>query len=295
MADFADLSANLPERLDVLLAELLPQPAGPAARLAEAMAYAVKGGGKRVRARLVLLSGQVFGVAPGSCLRTGAAIECLHAYSLIHDDLPCMDDALTRRGKPACHRAFDEATAVLAGDALQALAFEILSDPLTHAQGSVRAELTLELARAAGAGGMCAGQMVDLLAQGHVLDLAAIYAMERLKTGALIRFSAQAGGILAQAEPHHRAALGTYGEALGLAFQIRDDLIDIQGDAEAAGKDLGRDQASAKATPVALLGSAGAEAELDRLAQAASTALADLPGDVAGLQSLIGFVVNRDR
>ncbi len=235
-------------------------------RVTEAMRYATLGGGKRLRGFLVLGSAGLFDVQRDRALRVAAAIECLHAYSLVHDDLPCMDDDDLRRGRPTVHIAFDEAVAVLAGDALQTLAFELLADPATHPDGAVRAALCLALARASGAAGMVGGQAMDIAAEtaGTPLDLAAITRLQALKTGALIGFAAQAGGILGGAGPGARAALAAYADALGLAFQIRDDLIDATGDARAAGKRVGKDAAAGKATFVGLLG-------LDAAAKRAST------------------------
>jgi farnesyl diphosphate synthase len=277
--------------VDDWLAAVLPAADGPAAPLYAAMRYSALGGGKRVRAFLVKATADLFAVPSEQSLAVGAALELLHAYSLIHDDLPPMDDAATRRGKPACHRAFDEATAILAGDALQAVAFEILAGPdLAIADGTSRA-LVLGLARGAGPMGMCGGQMIDLRALDLGLDLAGTRQLQAMKTGALIRFACEAGCILGGAGADDRAALLAYGEKLGLAFQIADDLLDVRGDALAVGKDVGND--AGKATFVGLLGIAGAEAELKSLHTEASTLLDSFAERATLLRSLFGFVIDR--
>ncbi len=279
--------------LEAELGALLPAAEGERARLAAAMRHAVLGGGKRLRGFLVLEGGRLTGAPASARRRVAAAIELLHAYSLVHDDLPAMDDATMRRGRPACHRAFDEATALLAGDALQALAFEVLAREDWPAPAGVRLRLLRELAAAAGAAGMCGGQMCDLEAQRRSLDEAGIREMQALKTGALIRFSCRAGAILAGAGERAIAALDDYGAALGLAFQISDDLLDLHGDAAETGKDVGRDAASGKATLVALLGEAEAKRRLAALREEAEAALARLPVDAILLRALFEFVIAR--
>jgi farnesyl diphosphate synthase len=279
------------EAVDAWLDAVLPEPRGPAAPLNAAMRYSALGGGKRVRAFLVKAVADLFDVADEPSLATGAALELLHAYSLIHDDLPAMDDARTRRGKPACHLAYDEATAILAGDALQALAFEILAGPLLEVDDRTSRALTLGLARAAGPAGMCGGQMIDLLADGLALDLAGIRELQAKKTGALIRFACEAGCILGRAGEADRDALLDYGDKLGLAFQISDDLLDVRGDVAAVGKDVGND--AGKATFVGLLGIAGAEAELKSLHSKASTLLDRFAERATLLRTLFGFVIDR--
>lgn len=264
-----------------------------AAPLVEAMRYAALGGGKRVRAFLVHASGRTFGATPAACRRVGAAVECIHAYSLVHDDLPAMDDAATRRGRPACHRAFDEATAILAGDALQALAFEILAADDWPCRDGLRARLMGELATASGYRGMAGGQMIDLLAEGASLDVGAITRLQRLKTGALIAFACRAGGLLGEADGAQIERLDAYSADLGLAFQIKDDLLDVTGDEEALGKDPGRDVASAKATFVSLLGIAGASRELESLRASARTALEPFGDAAHWLKALVDFVIDR--
>ena len=277
--------------LESELAALLPPEDGD--RLAAAMRYAVLGGGKRLRGFLVLEGGRLFGAGRAACLRTAAAIELLHAYSLVHDDLPAMDDASLRRGRPACHRAFGEATALLAGDALQALAFEVLAREDGPPAPALRLRLLRELAAAAGAAGMCGGQMRDLLAEGRSLDEAAILDLQAKKTGALIRFSCRAGALLADAGEEAVAALDRYGARLGLAFQISDDLLDREGATRETGKDVGRDDAAGKATLVALLGEEGARRRLSALYEEACEALAGLPGDAILLRELFQFVIDR--
>ena len=247
--------------MDGLFAELLALPEDPSRRLYEAMRYAAIGGGKRLRPLLVIAGGALFDVPQAQLLRAGLAVECIHVHSLIHDDLPCMDDDDLRRGRPTVHLAYDEASAVLAGDALLALAFEILSAPETHPGGCVRSELVLELARAAGAGGMAGGQMLDLAAEGQPLDIAGITRLQQLKTGALIEFAVEAACIMGRLGPDARAPYRGYARSLGLAFQVADDLLDHVGDEAAAGKRLQKDAEAGKATFVSL---AGEEADLLR-------------------------------
>ncbi len=277
--------------VDVWLDAFLPPATGAAEPLMAAMRYSALGGGKRVRAFLVKAVGDLFDVPAAQSLAVGAAIELLHAYSLIHDDLPAMDDAATRRGKPACHKAFDEAVAILAGDALQALAIEILARPELGVDDATSRALTLGLVRAAGPAGMCGGQMIDLRAAELDLDLAGIRQLQDLKTGALIRFACEAGCILGHATDGDRQALLAYGDKLGLAFQISDDLLDVRGDQEAVGKDVGND--TDKATFVATLGVDGAEGELKSLHIEASTLLDRFSDRATLLRTLFGFVIDR--
>ena len=285
--------ARAAAELERELARLLPAAEDAPARLAAAMRHAVLGGGKRLRGFLVLEGGRLTGALPDACLRAAAAIELLHAYSLIHDDLPAMDDATLRRGRPACHLAFDEATALLAGDALQALAFELLVRGDWPAEDGVRLRLLRELAVAAGAAGMCGGQMRDLEAERASFDEAAILELQAMKTGALIRFSCRAGAILAAAPEADVARLDLYGARLGLAFQISDDLLDLHGAVAETGKDVGRDAAAGKATLVALLGEEGARRRLVALYEEACEALAHLPEDAILLRELFEFVIHR--
>ena len=286
--------ADAAARVEEALAALLPDPANsPAPRLAEAMRYAVLGGGKRLRPFLILEGARLCGVPDARALRTAAAVEFVHCYSLVHDDLPAMDDDDLRRGRPTVHKAFDEATAILAGAALLTFAFEVLADPATHPDGAVRAALVAGLARAAGGGGMCAGQALDLAAeQAETLPEAALERLARLKTGALIAFSAQAGAILA-ADEAARAALAAYGEDVGLAFQIADDLLDVTGDAADVGKGVGKDAARGKQTLVGHRGIGRARAEAAGLAESAARRL-DLFGEKAEqLRRVAHFTVSR--
>jgi farnesyl diphosphate synthase len=279
--------------VEALLERLLPPVAGAQARLHEAMRYATLGGGKRLRPFLVVAAGELQDVPEARALRVGAAIEMIHGYSLIHDDLPAMDDALLRRGRPSCHRQFDEASAILAGDALQALAFEVLTEPATHPDAAVRCALALGLARAAGAAGMCGGQMIDLLAEGQALDLDQVLELQRLKTGALIRFACESGAVLGAASEADRAALAAFAADLGLAFQIQDDLLDLTGDAAKTGKDQGLDAAAGKATVAGLLGVEGARAKLVALQESANRHLERF-GERAGLlRAVVEFVISR--
>jgi farnesyl diphosphate synthase len=265
------------------------------ARVFEAMRYSSLDGGKRLRAFFVLAGATLFKVAALSALRTASAVEFVHAYSLIHDDLPAMDDDDLRRGKPSCHKQFDEATAILAGDALQALAFEVLAHEDTHGDPAVRAALVGELAKAAGAHGMVGGQMLDILAesQGPDLSIGAITRLQRLKTGALISFSCSSGAILGKASEPLRAALAAYAHDLGLAFQIVDDLLDIEGSAAELGKTPGKDAAAGKATFVSILGKERARAQADLLARQAAAHLEPFGEPADLLRQATKFVVAR--
>jgi farnesyl diphosphate synthase len=274
---------------------LLPKGDTGEARVFEAMRYSSLDGGKRLRAFFVLAGATLFKVAGLSALRTASAIEFVHAYSLIHDDLPAMDDDDLRRGKPSCHKQFDEATAILAGDALQALAFEVLAHGDTHGDPAVRAALVTELAKAAGAHGMVGGQMLDLLAEGQESDMSigAITRLQRLKTGALISFSCTSGAILGKASEPLRAALAAYAHDLGLAFQIVDDLLDIEGSAAELGKTPGKDEAAGKATFVSILGKERARAQADLLARQAAAHLEPFGRAADLLRQAAEFVVAR--
>ena len=282
---------------DLLALEAQPGEAVRPRRLIEAMRYATLGGGKRLRPFLVVETARALGRSDGGPIRVGAAIECVHAYSLIHDDLPAMDDDDLRRGRPTTHRAFDEATAILAGDGLQALAFEILADPRTDPSAEVRVALSLGLARAAGLAGMVGGQMLDIEAETAVApftfeDVARLQAM---KTGALLRFSVEAGARLAGARPPVSDALGAFGGAVGTAFQIADDLLDAEGDTATLGKRAGKDAGRRKATLVAALGLEGARQELKRLIDKARAAVdaAGLGASGDGLRAAAEFVAQR--
>lgn len=260
-------------RLDRLLApSRAPAPLGT--RLGQAMRYAALGGGKRLRPFLLIESARLFGIAEEEALPAACALECVHCYSLVHDDLPSMDDDAIRRGRPTLHIAFDEATAILAGDALLTLAFEILSEPSTHADPAIRAELVLLMAKAGGWQGMALGQALDLSSERRDFGPAETAYMQALKTGTLFRFACEAGAILGRAPASDRAALLAYASSFGQAFQLADDLLDAQGDAEALGKAVAKDASRGKATLVALLGVDGAKAKLAGLVAEAETALA---------------------
>ncbi|MGH7057258.1 MAG: polyprenyl synthetase family protein [Acetobacteraceae bacterium] len=276
---------------------LLPEADGPERRLDSAMRYATLGGGKRLRAFLVMQSAALFDVAYTRSSRVAAAVEMVHAYSLVHDDLPAMDDDDLRRGKPSTHRAFDEATAILAGDALQARAFEIMAEPdgspEAEADARVGAELVAAFAGAIGGRGMVGGQMVDMLAEGLALGAAEITRLQALKTGRLIQFSAEAGAILGRAAPAERRALVSYGRDLGAAFQIADDLLDAEASTEDMGKTAGKDAAAGKATLVAILGTARARQRALAFADEAVAHLDRFGERAASLRSLARYVVAR--
>lgn len=275
------------------LAHLLPVPDGPERRVHDAMRYSALDGGKRLRPFLTVQAASLFNVSPAAALRVGCALEMVHCYSLIHDDLPCMDDDDLRRGRPTCHRRFDEATALLAGDALQSRAFELLASEATHPDPTIRCELVWQLAHAAGAMGMVGGQMVDLQAAQLTMDMADITRLQQMKTGRLIGFACEAGAILGKAPSSLRLALKNYAHDLGLAFQIADDLLDVQGDEAQVGKKLGKDADAGKATFVSLLGMERARAQADMLAEQACRHL-DPFGDAAHLLRLTArYVVTR--
>jgi farnesyl diphosphate synthase len=280
--------------LDALFDAVLPLPPGPDRQLIEAMRHATIGGGKRLRPLLLCASADLFDVSRRHSLCAGLAVECVHAQSLIHDDLPCMDDDALRRGKPTVHVAFGEATAVLAGDALLALAFEILSGPETHPSAEIRAELISELARASGATGMAAGQMMDLLRPERKHDLEAIARLQRLKTGALIGWCVEAGAILGSAPPDARTSLRGYAQNLGLAFQIADDLLDRGGNPARVGKRLRKDRSQGKQSFVSLLGAREARQRAAMLAEQAVDHLRGFDARADLLRGLARFAVERD-
>ncbi|MBV9393119.1 MAG: polyprenyl synthetase family protein [Methylobacteriaceae bacterium] len=264
--------------LDRLLStNTLPGESARPPRLVEAMRYVALGGGKRLRPFLVIETARLFGCEDEGALRTGAALEMIHCYSLVHDDLPAMDDDDLRRGRPTAHRAFDEATAILAGDALLTYAFDVIADPLTHPDPAVRSELVLKLARASGLGGMVGGQVLDLAAEqkSEQHTEAAVRQLQAMKTGALLLYAVNAGAILGGADEKQSVALSRYGAALGAAFQIADDILDEEGDEAALGKRAGKDAGRNKATLVAALGLDAARKRRDMLAQQAIAALKD--------------------
>ena len=285
--------ARVAQTVEAALDSLLPIPDGAEARLAESMRYAALGGGKRMRAFLVMQTAALYAVSETCAARVAASIEMLHAYSLVHDDLPAMDDDDLRRGKPSTHKAFDEATAILAGDALQARAFEVLAEHDTHSDPQARCELVAALGAAAGSRGMAGGQMIDMLAEGETLDGPAVTRLQALKTGRLIQFSAEAGAILGRAPLHQRHLLAAYGRDLGAAFQIADDLLDTEGTTEETGKTVGKDAATGKATMVAILGLERARAHAEMLAAQAAQHLESFGERAALLASLAAFVVTR--
>ncbi|HKU91857.1 MAG TPA: farnesyl diphosphate synthase [Sphingomicrobium sp.] len=280
--------------VDDFFARLLPQPRDTRDRLYKAMRHAAIGGGKRLRPLLTIAASRLFAIDPQRALRVGCAIEAIHTYSLIHDDLPCMDDADLRRGKPAVHRAFGEAEAVLAGDSLHALAFEILAHPATHDDPWVRADLLLELAKAVGPNGMAGGQMMDLVAEGEQLDLPAITRLQQLKTGALIEYAVEAACIMAKLQNDSRTPYRGYARNIGLAFQIADDLIDHSGDESAAGKPTGKDAGAGKATFVSLLGEDRARQQAGFLVTQAIEHLSGHGPEADLLRAIARFAIERD-
>jgi len=292
--EFEPALAYAAESTERTMDRLIPRGDAGEARVFEAMRYSSLDGGKRLRAFFVLASSTLFKVSATSALRVASAIEFVHAYSLIHDDLPAMDDDDLRRGKPSCHKQFDEATAILAGDALQALAFEVLAQEATHGDPAVRAALVSELAKAAGAQGMVGGQMLDLLAETQSdMSIGAITRLQRLKTGALISFSCTAGAILGKAAEPLRVALAAYAHDLGLAFQIVDDLLDVEGDPAELGKATRKDADAGKATFVSILGLERARSQAAVLAQQAAAHLEAFGAPADLLKQAAGFVVTR--
>ncbi len=293
MSDLKKAMADNAKAVNEVLDDLLEVGDGPEARVVEAMRYSAISGGKRIRPFLVTASSDLFNVDPPSALRAAAAIEMVHCYSLIHDDLPAMDDDDLRRGKAACHIKFDEATAILAGDALLTKAFEVLADDRTHGNSTVRSELILVLAKAAGDAGMVGGQMLDLVAEEHALNMPEITRLQRMKTGALIAVSCEAGAILGRASEKAHHALHAYAHDIGLAFQIADDLLDVEGDEAEVGKKTGKDAAAGKATFVSLLGRKRAREQAGLLADQAAAHLDLFEEKGKLLRDLAYFVVNR--
>jgi len=281
--------------IDAAFDSLLPVPEDPRARLFEAMRYAVIGGGKRVRPLLVAAVAEMYGVDRNAAVRVGAAIESVHVYSLIHDDLPCMDNDALRHGKPTLHLAFDEATAVLAGDALQCFAFELLADVATSGDPFVRVELVTTLAPASGHNGMAGGQMMDIAAETASFDLATVTRLQQLKTGALLGAAVELGAILGKVPPEGRRHLRAYARDIGLAFQIVDDLLDHEGDAALAGKALRKDAEAGKETFVSLLGAERAREQARLLIDQAIAHLASHGPEADLLRALARFIVERDR
>jgi farnesyl diphosphate synthase len=292
LSDLERTATAVEQRLGALLQDSEPYGAGDV-HLAEAMRYAALGGGKRLRPFLLIQSARLFGLPEADALDAACALECVHCYSLVHDDLPAMDDDGVRRGRPTTHIAFDEATAILAGDSLLTLAFEIVSAPETHSDPEVRAELVHGLARASGWQGMALGQALDLSAENRDFTPEETAAMQALKTGALFRFACQAGAVLGKADEAGRDSLRRYATALGQAFQLADDLLDAQGDADAVGKAVSKDADRGKATLVALLGIEGAKARLAALVAEAEEALAPFGQKANTLIAAARFIAER--
>jgi farnesyl diphosphate synthase len=302
---FQDRLNQVAKDIELLLDQLLSKApvadelARPA-RLLDAMRYASLGAGKRFRPFLVVESASLFGVPRQQALMAGAALECVHCYSLVHDDLPAMDNDELRRGQPTVHKAYDDATAILAGDGLLTFAFDILGRPETHPNPAVRIDLVLALARAAGLGGMVGGQMLDLAAEGRFdggepqrLGEKEVATLQAMKTGALLKFACRAGGILGQADAAQGTALERYGSAVGQAFQIADDLLDVEGDPALVGKQTGKDAEAGKATIVGILGPAGARARLGMLVAEAEAALKPFGAAASVLLAGAKFVADR--
>ena len=285
------IGKSIDQRFDRLLAV----PDDSRARLFQAMRHSAIGGGKRMRPLLVVAACDLFHVDRERALRVAVAIEAVHCYSLIHDDLPCMDDDDLRRGKPTVHRAFDEATAVLAGDSLHALAFEVLADEATHEDPFARIELVMELARASGPSGMAGGQMMDLAAEDQVFDIGATTRLQQLKTGALIGFCLEAGAIMGRIPDAARTPLRGYARDLGLAFQIADDLLDVEGSVDNTGKAVGKDAAAGKATFVSLLGVDLARRQAQMLIDQAIEHLQSFGSEADLLRAIARFAIERDR
>lgn len=287
--------AAIAQEIDARFDQLLTPPEDSRRPLYEAMRHAAIGGGKRLRPLLVSASARLFAVDPECALRVGLAIEAVHVYSLVHDDLPAMDDDDMRRGKPTVHKAYDEATAILVGDGLQALAFEIIGSEATHPDPFVRCELVTAFAAAAGPAGMVGGQAMDMAAPSLVQDLGIVTRLQQLKTGALIAFSVEAGAILGRVPAEGRARLRGYAHDLGLAFQIADDLLDVEGDAVTTGKAVGKDEAAGKATFVSLLGVERARAQAKLLSEQAIGHLSGFGPEADLLRDIAAYTVRRDR
>jgi farnesyl diphosphate synthase len=287
--------AQVAADVDALFDDLLAIPDDPRERLFEAMRHAAIGGGKRLRPLLTMATASIFNVAHSYAIRAGTALEAIHVYSLIHDDLPCMDDDDMRRGKPTVHRAYDEATAVLAGDSLHALAFEILADPATHPDPFIRSELIATLAIASGPDGMAGGQMMDLEAAESDFDLPTVTRLQALKTGALIAASVEMGAILGHVAPEGRTHLRGYARDIGLAFQIVDDIIDVEGDEDLAGKALQKDADAGKATFVSLMGLDRAKRQAEILVEQSVGHLAGYGREADMLRAIARYVLERDR
>ena len=302
MAGNAPASGMLGERLKQIAADIdaafdrhFPVPQDPRTRLIEAVRYAAIGGGKRLRPLLLTATAELYGADRQAAVRAAMAVEAIHVYSLIHDDLPCMDDDDMRHGKPTLHRAFDEATAVLAGDTLLTFAFDVLSDPETSGDPFIRIELVAALAKAAGHGGMVGGQMMDIVAETSTFDLQGITRLQQLKTGALLGAAVEMGAILGHVHQEGRTHLRGYARDIGLAFQIADDLLDHEGDEELAGKALRKDAEAGKETFVSLLGPQRAREQAHMLVEQAVGHLAQHGPEADLLRAIARFIVERDR
>lgn len=287
--------ARIQSEIDAEFDALLPVPDDSRARLVEAMRYAAIGGGKRVRPLLLTATADIYDVDRQTAVRAACAVEAIHAYSLIHDDLPCMDDDRLRHGKPTVHLAFDEATAVLAGDSLHALAFEILSAREMSGDPFVRAELAQVLAVASGLNGMAGGQVMDIVAEGQNFDLHAVTRLQQLKTGALLSAAVEMGAVLGRVPAEGRGQLRSYARDIGLAFQIADDLLDQEGDVNKAGKALRKDAIAGKATFVSLMGVEAARGQARALSEQAVGHLAGFGPEAELLRAVARFIVERDR
>ena len=294
MVDLTQALADAASQIEDFIDKLLAVEDASEQRLHESMRYAALDGGKRLRPFLLMQSAGLFGVSKRSALRTGAALELIHCYSLVHDDLPAMDDDDIRRGKPTVHKHFDEATAILAGDALLTLAFEVLSHDETHANAGVRCHLVSALAKAAGSHGMVGGQMIDLQAENQSLNIGQITRLQRLKTGELIAYACEGGAILGQASNSAHEALRGYAHDVGLAFQIADDLLDVEGRVEKVGKAVNKDEDAGKATFVSILGVERARSQANRLADQAIEHLAIFGEKADLLRQAANFVVERE-
>jgi farnesyl diphosphate synthase len=286
---------RIQREIDEAFDALLPVPNDLRRRLVEAMRHAAIGGGKRIRPLLLVTTAEMYGASRAAAVRAGCAVEAIHAYSLVHDDLPCMDDDAMRHGKPTVHKAWDEATAVLAGDSLHALAFEILSMPEVSSDPYIRADLVQALAAASGASGMAGGQMMDIAAEGGELDLHTITRLQQLKTGALLTAAVEMGAILGRVPEEGRVHLRAYARDIGLAFQITDDLLDFEGDARKTGKAVRKDAGKGKATFVSLMGADQARQQARALSEQAVGHLAGHGDEAELLRALARYVVERDR
>ena len=293
--EFVTRLASAGARVEAMLDTRLPQPSGHQAAVEDAMRYSALAGGKRLRPFLVIEAARLFGEAGEGPVLAGAALECVHAYSLVHDDLPCMDDDDLRRGKPTVHRVWDEAMAVLAGDALLTVAFELMADADVHPDPALRLALVADMARAGGTRGMIGGQVVDITVADNERDAELITSLQDMKTGALIRFAATAGARLGGASEAERDALEAYARDLGLVFQITDDILDVEGDADTVGKAVGKDAGLGKATFVSALGLSAAKTYAEELGERACGHLATFGAGADTLRACVDFVLERDR